>query len=162
MQRKTLSKLVALSLIASSLSVFSPVKAQASELSTSKTDTANSRQKRTAYDWTVRNLGVNANGISQIKGPMFGGNFNTEGAFGGNRTFTITWSGASSNAMFRIKAVGQDDGNKGSTNYSSYCDGSSGSVTLTIPYEDRGVLKLYVDSDTPTTINIGTLNVDSR
>jgi len=116
----------------------------------------------TAYDWWVYNLGVSAWGISQIKGPMSGGSFNTEGIFGSNPTFTVSWSGASSNAYFKIKAVGQDAGNSGMVTYSGYCSGSSGSVTFSIPVESRGIINLYVDSYTSTDITIGSLHVDSR
>ncbi|MDO4536467.1 MAG: hypothetical protein Q4B63_11775 [Clostridium perfringens] len=93
---------------------------------------------------------------------MSGGKFNAESAFGYNRTFKISWSGTSSNASFKIKAVGQDSGNSGKTVYSGSCSGSSGSTILTIPYEARGEIKLYVESYTSGAINIGTLHLDSR
>lgn len=115
---------------------------------------------RTAYNWKVNNLGISSRGISQIVGPMSGGKFNTESAFGYNRTFKISWSGTSSNASFKIKAVGQDSGNSGKTVSSGSCSGSSGSTTLTMPYEARGEVKLYVESYTSGAINIGTLHVD--
>jgi hypothetical protein len=175
MKKKLLCNLLILGLISSCMTTFSTVEANAAEFSTVETNVVvNSSNTNlvtaepglistmTAYDWWVYNLGVSAWGVSQIKGPMSGGSFNTEGAFGSNRTFTISWSGASSTSKFYIKSVGQDAGNSGSVNYSGYCTGSSGSTTLTIPTSDRGIINLYVDSYTSTAINIGSLRVDSR
>ncbi|UZW14062.1 hypothetical protein OSC52_20000 [Clostridium pasteurianum] len=163
MKNKLLCKLLILGLVSSSIAGFSTVKANAAELSTVQAKLVTAEQKQvspmTIYDWWVYNLGVNAWGVSQIMGPMSGGHFNTESAWGSDRTFTISWSGASSNAEFYIKSVGQDAGNSGTVNYSGYCTGSSGSTTLTIPYEDRGIINLYVDSYTSTTINISSIHV---
>lgn len=116
----------------------------------------------TAYDWWVYNLGVNPYNSSQIKGPMSGGSFNTDSAFGTNRTYKISWSGATSGASFYIKAVGQDSGNSGSVSYSGDCYGVSGSTTLVIPYSGAGIINLYVVESGGKTINIGSLHVDSR
>lgn len=169
MRKKLICTLLALGVVSSSTFAVSPVKAAAAEQTTAvsvnatKVDSvtigAGQVTPMTIYDWWVYNLGVSAWGISQIKGPMSGGNFNTEGIFSSDKTFTISWSGAPSNAYFKIKAIGQDAGNSGMVTSSEYCSGSSGSVTFTIPYEMRGRINLYVDSYTSTDINIGSIHV---
>lgn len=176
MKTKLICSLIVLGIVSNSMIAVFPVKAAAAKKTTMvTTSTIKEKTKNvsissvtgivtpmTAYDWWVYNLGVSKWGISQIKGPMSGGSFNTEGIFGANRTFTISWSGASSNSYFKIKAVGQDSGNNEITTYSGYCSGSSGSVELKIPYDMRGIINLYVDSHTSTDINIDSLHVDSK
>jgi len=182
MKNKLICKLLALGLITSSLSSFQAKETYASDFSNIKSnailtstfsqidtislDEVSSQESleitpRTSYDWWVYNLGVSSLGISQIIGPHTGNSFNTEALIGSNRIFTISWTGAPSNAKFKIKAVGSDSGNSGSTNFSSYCTGTSGSIKLTIPYADRGVVKLYVDNYASVTMNLKTIQVAS-
>lgn len=181
MKNKFICKLLVLGVLTSNLVAFHPQKTYAADFSTTESKNISSLNSAnntiqseevsipsseitpyTAYDWWVYNLGVRSWGISKIVGPYNGGSFNTEGLFGGNRTFTISWTGAPSNANFKFKAVGQDAGNSGSVNYSATCTGSSGSVTLTIPYADRGVINLYADNYSSLTMNLTSIHVDSR
>ncbi len=116
--------------------------------------------ERTAYNWTVKNLSAGRYGTTQIVGPMSQGQFNTEGLFS-NRTFKISWSGATSGANFDVKFVGQDQGNKGKVTLVT-CSGSSGSKSLTVPYEARGVFKAYVVNNNSSSLSISSLTLDSR
>lgn len=157
MKKKIICTLLTLGLI-SNLTLSTICSANASEINTTEVSAI---QPRTSYDWYVYNLGVSSQSSSQIKGPMTGGSFNTEGTFGSNRTFKISWKGAASNASFYFYAKGADSGNSGSINSSSNCSGSSGSTTITIPSSDAGIVKIYVSNSTKTAINFSEIHVVS-
>lgn len=175
MKNKLICGLLTFGLVSSSMVVLPAEKANAAVKENAVNKTVNTftikldssagiglAESKTAYNWTVHDLGVSAEDSTQIRGPISGGHYNTEGVFGSNRTFVITWSGAPSNAAFFINVVGQDDGNSDLDLNSSTCYGSSGSVKVTVPYSGRGTVDLYVYSRMDEDMNIGRIKVDSR
>ncbi|NOW04770.1 hypothetical protein [Clostridium beijerinckii] len=159
MKNKLICSLLTLGLISSSLAAFP---AHAAEINSNMTKNPSEVSIKTAYDWYVYDVGVDSYEYSQVRGPIKGGLFNTESALGSNRTFTISWDGAPSDATFQFCTEGADSGNSGSTNWSSGCSGSSGSTSITVPYSDRGNVKIYVYSTSDSTIKIHEIHVDSK
>ena len=165
MKKVLISKLLLATLISSSVTGIVATNAQASPVLTEsmiQESLYEEVEERAAYDWWVYNLGVSGYSSSQIMGPVSGGYFNTEGMLGANRTFKISWSGAPSNASFYIRVTGMESSNSGHILNSGTATGSSGSVNFTIPYADRGTIKLEVVNQRGDTINIGSIHVDSR
>lgn len=157
MNKKFISQLLIASILATSISGCIITNPKAETLNSIDTIEENNVQPRTKYDWWVYNLGVSPSSKSQIKGPTTQGSFNTEAPFSGTlRKFTIEWSNKTGGSNFYIYAYDL------SGNYitsSGSCSGSSGSKTLTIPYDKRGNVKLYVYNASSSTINLGSIHV---
>lgn len=118
---------------------------------------------RTAYNWTVHNLGVSGFENSQIRGPLKNGCFDTEGIFGANRDFIIRWSGAPSRSHFFVRADGQESHNRHTIIYgNATCYGRSGTTKIRIPDNKGGLYKFYVCEKSGKDTNIGSITVDSR
>ncbi|AWZ49914.1 hypothetical protein C3495_13755 (plasmid) [Clostridiaceae bacterium 14S0207] len=118
---------------------------------------------RTAYNWTVHNLGVSGFENAQIKGPLKNGCFDTEGWFASHKTFTIRWNGAPSRSHFFVRADGQESHNRHTIVYgNATCYGRSGKSDIKIPDNKGGLYKLYVCDKSGKDTNIGSITVDSR
>lgn len=110
---------------------------------------------RTQYDYNVTNIGLRSYAAAQIKAPTSDGKFHNKELFGYWSYFTVTWSGASSGAYFKVYSYDES----GQYDYVQ-CSGTSGSKRLTIPPNTNEV-RIFISNSKDTDLVVTNLNLAS-